>query len=231
MGVGSAGATRMPLPHRLNFAETFVVTGYGRGRSSSRVRRRSGLLAGSTGGKRRPDPHGQRSLRPSFSTSSVSMPTTRSPRLTLDSLEGTPGGACWSAQKDASASRSRSMAVLLVWQRAPRIVAGTAVRCQPIFGRPLPWASISCTRYAAIEDVHLKRAMQNIRTWAPSVPIRWPGPRSRRVPSGGVSSPYEVRGGRCPYCRRRHGRGGVFHRRPVCGATALPPTRYCLARR
>ncbi len=28
------------------------------------------------------------------------------------------GGACWSAQKDASASRSRNMAVLLVWQRA-----------------------------------------------------------------------------------------------------------------
>ena len=90
MRVSSAGATRLPSPHRLNFAETFVLTGYGRGRSSSRVRHRSGLLAGSTGGKRRPDPHGQRSLRPSFSTSSVSMPTTRSPRLTLDSLEGTP---------------------------------------------------------------------------------------------------------------------------------------------
>jgi len=116
MRVSSAGATRLPSPHRLNFAETFVLTGYGRGRSSSRVRHRSGLLAGSTGGKRRPDPHGQRSLRPSFSTSSVSMPTTRSPRLTLDSLEGTPGGVCRSAQKDAPASRSRSMAVLLVWR-------------------------------------------------------------------------------------------------------------------
>ena len=36
--------------------------------------------------------------------SSVSSWTTRAPRLTWVSLEGTPGGVCWSAQKDASAS-------------------------------------------------------------------------------------------------------------------------------
>ena len=52
--------------------------------------RRSARSCGSSGGKRRPDPHGHGSLRPSFSTSSVSVPTTRSPHLTLDSLEGTP---------------------------------------------------------------------------------------------------------------------------------------------
>jgi hypothetical protein len=38
--------------------------------------------------------------------------------LDVGLARGTPGGACWSAQKDASASRSRYMAVLLVWQRA-----------------------------------------------------------------------------------------------------------------
>jgi len=40
------------------------------------------------------------------------MPTTRLPRLTRDSLEGTPGGACWPVQKDASVSSSRYMIVL-----------------------------------------------------------------------------------------------------------------------
>ena len=140
-------------PHQLNCAEVLVLTGHGRGRSSPQVRRRSGPFPGSTGGKRRPDPHGQGSLRPSFSTSSVSMPTTRSPRLTLDSLEGTPGGACWSAQKDASASRSRSMASSCL-ATSNRIVASMAVRCQLIFQATAPhWASSSCARHAAIEDV------------------------------------------------------------------------------
>ena len=41
------------------------------------------------------------------------MPTMRSPRLTRDSLEGTPGAACWTAQKDASVSWSRYMIALL----------------------------------------------------------------------------------------------------------------------
>jgi len=40
------------------------------------------------------------------------MPTMRFPRLTRDSLEGTPGGACWLAQKDAPVSWSRYMIVL-----------------------------------------------------------------------------------------------------------------------
>ena len=40
------------------------------------------------------------------------MPTTRSPRLTRDSLEGTPGAACQTAQKDASVSWSWYMIVL-----------------------------------------------------------------------------------------------------------------------
>src|SRR5262249_15292613 len=60
-----------------------------------------------------------------------------SPRLTLDSLEGTPVGACWPAQKDASASRSRYMAVLPCLATRDRIVASTAVGCQLIF-RQLP---------------------------------------------------------------------------------------------
>jgi len=68
--------------------------GHGRGRSSRLERRRNGRCCGSSGGKRRPEPHGHGSLRPSFSTSPVSVPMTRSPRLTLDSLEGTSGGAC-----------------------------------------------------------------------------------------------------------------------------------------
>jgi hypothetical protein len=72
----------------------------------------SDRFCGSSAGKRRPEPHGHKSFRPSFSTSSVSMPTIRLPRLTRDSLEGTPGGACWLTQKDASASCSRYMIVL-----------------------------------------------------------------------------------------------------------------------
>ena len=85
-----------------------------RGRSSGRWCRRSGRRGGSSGGNRRPEPHGQGSLPPSFSTSSLPPRTTRWPRLTWVSLEGTPGGACWSAQKDASASRSRCMAASFV---------------------------------------------------------------------------------------------------------------------
>jgi hypothetical protein len=90
----------------------------GRGHSRPLEPRRSVRRFGSSSGKRRPDPHGHGSLRPSFSTSSVSMPTMRSPRLTRDSLEGTPGGACWSAQKDASASRSQYISCLPNRRRA-----------------------------------------------------------------------------------------------------------------
>jgi hypothetical protein len=82
------------------------------GRSSRPALRRNGRFADSSGGKRRPEPHGHKSGRPSFSTSSVSMPIIRLPRLTRDSLEGTPGGACQTAQKDASVSWSRYMIVL-----------------------------------------------------------------------------------------------------------------------
>jgi hypothetical protein len=82
------------------------------GRSSRPALHRNGRFSGSSGGKRRPEPHGHKSFRPSFSMSSVSMPTIRLPRLTRDSLEGTPGGACQTAQKDASVSWSRYMIVL-----------------------------------------------------------------------------------------------------------------------
>lgn len=139
-------------PHQLNCAEVLVLTGHGRGRSSPQARRRSGPFSGSTGGKRRPDPHGHGSSRPSFSISSVSMPTTRSPRLTLDSLEGTPGGACWSAQKDAPASRSRYMTSSCL-ATSDRIIASTAVRCQLIFQATAPhWTSSSRARHSAVAD-------------------------------------------------------------------------------
>ena len=82
------------------------------GRNNRPAPRQNGRFSGSSGGKRRPEPHGHKSFRPSFSTSSVSMPIIRLPRLTRDSLEGTPGGACQTAQKDASASWSRYMIVL-----------------------------------------------------------------------------------------------------------------------
>jgi hypothetical protein len=42
----------------------------------------NGRSCGSSAGKRRPEPHGHKSFRPSFSTSSVSIPTIRLPRLT-----------------------------------------------------------------------------------------------------------------------------------------------------
>ena len=92
------------------------------GRNNRPALRRNGHFSGSSGGKRRPEPHGHKSFRPSFSTSSVSTPTIRLPRLTQDSLEGTPGGACQTAQKDVSVSWSRYMIVLLVRQ-SRRIVA------------------------------------------------------------------------------------------------------------
>jgi hypothetical protein len=75
-----------------------------RGHSSRRACRHSVPWSGSNAGKRRPELHGQGSLPPSFSINSVSTPTTRSPRLTRVSLEGTPCGACWSVQKDVSVS-------------------------------------------------------------------------------------------------------------------------------
>ena len=96
-------------PPRANVAAPVLASP---GRSSRPAPRRNGRSAGSSGGKRRPEPHGHKSFRPSFSTSSVSMPTIRLPRLTRDSLEGTPGGACQTAQKDASVSWSRYMIVL-----------------------------------------------------------------------------------------------------------------------
>ena len=103
------------------------------GRNSRPALRRNGRFSGSSGGKRRPEPHGHKSFRPSFSTSSVSMPTIRLPRLTRDSLEGTPGGACQTAQKDVSVSWSRYMIVLLVTQS--RIVACEAQVPRAVFHR------------------------------------------------------------------------------------------------
>lgn len=86
-----------------------VVT---RARSSARACRRSVLPDGSIARKRRPEPQGHGSFLPSFSISSLPEPRTRSPRLTCDSLEGTPCDVCWSAQKDISTSRLRPMAHL-----------------------------------------------------------------------------------------------------------------------
>jgi hypothetical protein len=84
---------------------------FGAGAVKSRLSRSSGIgLAGSGTVVRRRRP------RTTPAISSVSMPTIRSPRLTWVSLEGTPCGACWSAQKDASASNSRCM--LTSWTRA-----------------------------------------------------------------------------------------------------------------
>lgn len=60
------------------------------------------------------------------------MPMTRYPRFTWVSLEGTPGGACWSAQKDASASWSRFM-VTSSGRRAAQTVAAGRRAGTPIF--------------------------------------------------------------------------------------------------
>jgi hypothetical protein len=103
------------------------------GRNNRPAPRRNGRFSGSSGGKRRPEPHGHRSFRPSFSTSSVSMPIIRLPRLTRDSLEGTPGGACQTAQKDASVSWSRYMIVLLLTRS--RIVTCEAQVPRTVFHR------------------------------------------------------------------------------------------------
>ena len=107
------------------------------GRNNRPALRRNGRFSGSSGGKRRPEPHGHKSFRPSFSTSSVSTPTIRLPRLTRDSLEGTPGGACQTAQKDVSVSWSRYMIVLLVTQ-SRRIVACEAQVPRAVFLQAAP---------------------------------------------------------------------------------------------
>ena len=76
-------------PHQLNCAEVLVLTGHGRGRSSPQVRRRSGQFSGSTGGKRRPDPHG-RIIAAEFLDQFWVDADDAVAALTLDSLEGTP---------------------------------------------------------------------------------------------------------------------------------------------
>ena len=112
------------------------VFAIGPGRNRRPVRHRNGRRCGSSGGKRRPEPHGHKSFRPSLSTSSVSVPTMRLPRLTRDSLEGTPGGACWPAQKDAAVSWSRSMIVPPWRPVGHRIVASTARLPRAVFRWP-----------------------------------------------------------------------------------------------
>ena len=88
-------------PPLANLAASVLISP---GRNNRPALRRNGRFSGSSDGKRQPEPHGHKSFRPSFSTSSVSTPTIRLPRLTRDSLEGTPGGACQTAQKDVSVS-------------------------------------------------------------------------------------------------------------------------------
>lgn len=117
-------------------------------------------MGGSTGGKRRPVPHGHGSLRPSFSTSSVPVPMTRSPRLTLDSLEGTPGGVCWPAQK------GRLSAVIAVHGRPPvvatstRIAASADDRHHQILGCCTALrANVTHARNAADQRTRSKRGM------------------------------------------------------------------------
>ncbi len=75
---------------RPNLPQAIIPSGESRGRTSSRPRRRTGPRVGSSGGKRGRIRTGTGSLRPSFSTVSVSTLTKRSPRLTLGSLGGTP---------------------------------------------------------------------------------------------------------------------------------------------
>jgi hypothetical protein len=111
---GRSRHRRRPMASRRRGLRFGVVN---RVRNSHRCCRRSARWAGSIGGNRRPDPHGHGSLPPSFSTSSVSCPTTRSPRLTWDSLEGTPYDVCCSAQKDVSSFSSRRMMTSLELRR------------------------------------------------------------------------------------------------------------------
>jgi hypothetical protein len=127
----SAFARAAAEPPLANLAASVLISPE---RNNRPALRRNGRFSGSSGGKRRPEPHGHKSFRPSFSTSSVSTPTIRLPRLTRDSLEGTPGGACQTAQKDVSVSWSRYMIVLLVTQ-SRRIVACEAQVPRAVFHR------------------------------------------------------------------------------------------------
>ena len=95
-GQKSAFARAAAEPPLANLAASVLISP---GRNNQPALRRNGRFSGSSVGKRRAEPHGHKSFRPSFSTSSVSTPTIRLPRLTRDSLEGTPGGACQTAQR------------------------------------------------------------------------------------------------------------------------------------
>jgi hypothetical protein len=152
----SAFAWAAAEPPRANLAAPVLISP---GRNNRPALRRNGRFSGSSGGKRRPEPHGHKSFRPSFSTSSVSTPTIRLPRLTRDSLEGTPGGACQTAQKDVSVSWSRYMIVLLVTQ-SRRIVACEAQVPRAVFhrsGHPVTVALPAACRRGRLAGRPLRR--------------------------------------------------------------------------
>jgi hypothetical protein len=65
----SAFAWAAAEPPRANLAASVLISP---GRNNRPALRRNGRFSGSSGGKRRPEPHGHKSFRPSFSTSSVS---------------------------------------------------------------------------------------------------------------------------------------------------------------
>ena len=174
----SAFAQAAAEPSLANIAASVLISP---GRNIRPAPRRNGRFSGSSGGKRRPEPHGHKAFRPSFSTSSVSMPIIRLPRLTRDSLEGTPGGACQTAQKDVSVSWSRYMIVLLVTQ-SRRIVACEAQVPRAVFHRSGHPVTVALPA-ADADDRPSRRRRINIQVGRPyvgpvTVTARWPATRS-----------------------------------------------------
>jgi hypothetical protein len=197
----SAFARAAAEPPQAKLAASVLISP---GRNNRPALRRNGRFSGSSGGKRRPEPHGHKSFRPSFSTSSVSTPTIRLPRLTRDSLEGTPGGACQTAQKDVSVSWSRYMIVLLVTQ-SRRIVACEAQVPRAVFHRSGHPVTVALPA-AIADDLRGRRRCIFMRAGQPLVRLER-GIARRRQGEGLL--PAQISAGRpvrCTLvaCRRRH---------------------------
>jgi hypothetical protein len=148
------------------------------------------------------------------------MPTVRSPRLTWLSLEGTPCGACWSAQKDVSASNSRCMVASsgrAGGRRLPdaRSVARTDSR------RPCGRLGERGRRHSAFRRA-AGFAVEYCQVWLTLVGLRrWPGQALAGLPSS-RSGRWWCRCDRSRVCRARCGWARGSRRGPPGRLGCLP---------
>jgi hypothetical protein len=176
-------------PRRANLRAP-VFTGHGR--NSRPVRHRDGRLPGSSGGKRQLEPHGHKSFRPGFPTSSVPVPAMRLPRLTRDSLEGTPaaladglkrmlrrrGRGTWSSSLAAASRR-----ILASTARLPRVAFCRARRRPPARSQRL-LRDLGAGSGPARLGLGAWRDAPTLRLPAVVIGVALSWPASRRAPCG-----------------------------------------------